>query len=344
MKKEEASSTPTMGLQRLLSIQRNQQRRRRKILARNESAASANKQKGCSIPDLPEDIWRHIHSLMPMRDAARTACLSHSFLCSWRCYPNLTFNKYVFRPKAFTYGGDISHRIDSILGNHSGIGVKTLKLELSGTAYHNLDNWLQVAVTPGIEELTLMVCRLEITYNFPCALLSDGVRNSIRYLELGFCIFRPATELGPFRRLTKLHLQYVRITGDELECLLSNSLALEQLALIHCDHIICLRIPCVLQRFSCLRVHGCVRLKLIESKVPNLSTLDLSGKAELLLGETLQMKNLSMRHPNVVCYARSELPSSMPNIDTLALSSYDEVYSKTLCCRLAMYVYHMAFE
>jgi hypothetical protein len=54
MKKEEASSTPTMGLQRLLSIQRNQQRRRRKILARNESAASANKQKGCSIPDLPE--------------------------------------------------------------------------------------------------------------------------------------------------------------------------------------------------------------------------------------------------------------------------------------------------
>uniref|UniRef100_A0A0E0N363 DUF295 domain-containing protein n=1 Tax=Oryza rufipogon TaxID=4529 RepID=A0A0E0N363_ORYRU len=161
----------------------------------DESAASANKQKGCSIPDLPEDIWRHIHSLMPMRDAARTACLSHSFLC---------------------------------------IGVKTLKLELSGTAYHNLDNWLQVAVTPGIEELTLM-------------------------------------------------------------------------------------------RFSCLRVHGCVRLKLIESKVPNLSTLDLSGKAELLLGETLQMKNLSMRHPNVVCYARSELPSSMPNIDTLALSSYDEV-------------------
>ncbi|XP_066160493.1 uncharacterized protein [Oryza sativa Japonica Group] len=250
MKKEEASSTPTMGLQRLLSIQRNQQRRRRKILARNESAASANKQKGCSIPDLPEDIWRHIHSLMPMRDAARTACLSHSFLCSWRCYPNLTFNKYVFRPKAFTYGGDISHRIDSILGNHSGIGVKTLKLELSGTAYHNLDNWLQVAVTPGIEELTLM-------------------------------------------------------------------------------------------RFSCLRVHGCVRLKLIESKVPNLSTLDLSGKAELLLGETLQMKNLSMRHPNVVCYARSELPSSMPNIDTLALSSYDEVVNTPMLPTKFLYLKHL---
>uniref|UniRef100_A0A0E0JPD3 Uncharacterized protein n=1 Tax=Oryza punctata TaxID=4537 RepID=A0A0E0JPD3_ORYPU len=306
-----------MGLQRLMSMQRNQQRRRRKILARNESVASANKQKGfpcqsdddgdlqagettrCSIPDLPEDIWHHIHSLMPMRDAARAACLSHAFLCSWR--------------------------IDSILGNHSGIGVKILKLELFGTAYRNLDNWLQVAVTPGIEELTLRVCRLEIRYNFPCALLSDGVRNSIRYLELGFCIFRPTAELGPLGSLTKLHLQHVRITGDELECLLSNSLALEQLVLIQCKEIICLRIPCVLQRFSCLRVLHCVRLKLIESKVPNLSTLDLSGKAELSLGETLQIKNLSMHHPNAVCYARSELPSSMPHLDTLALSSNDEV-------------------
>uniref|UniRef100_A0A0E0JPD2 At1g61320/AtMIF1 LRR domain-containing protein n=1 Tax=Oryza punctata TaxID=4537 RepID=A0A0E0JPD2_ORYPU len=348
-----------MGLQRLMSMQRNQQRRRRKILARNESVASANKQKGfpcqsdddgdlqagettrCSIPDLPEDIWHHIHSLMPMRDAARAACLSHAFLCSWRCYPNLTFNQYVFSPKVFMYGRDISHRIDSILGNHSGIGVKILKLELFGTAYRNLDNWLQVAVTPGIEELTLRVCRLEIRYNFPCALLSDGVRNSIRYLELGFCIFRPTAELGPLGSLTKLHLQHVRITGDELECLLSNSLALEQLVLIQCKEIICLRIPCVLQRFSCLRVLHCVRLKLIESKVPNLSTLDLSGKAELSLGETLQIKNLSMHHPNAVCYARSELPSSMPHLDTLALSSNDEVVNTPMLPTKFLYLKHL---
>jgi hypothetical protein len=38
-----------------------------------------------------QDIWRHIHSLMPMRDAAQAACVSHAFLRSWRCHPNLTF-------------------------------------------------------------------------------------------------------------------------------------------------------------------------------------------------------------------------------------------------------------
>ncbi|KAM3258710.1 hypothetical protein ACQJBY_050480 [Aegilops geniculata] len=46
-----------------------------------------------SGPDLPEDIWRQIHFLLPMQDAARAACVSHSFLCSWRCYPNLIFTE-----------------------------------------------------------------------------------------------------------------------------------------------------------------------------------------------------------------------------------------------------------
>ncbi|KAK3121088.1 hypothetical protein QOZ80_8BG0645870 [Eleusine coracana subsp. coracana] len=47
----------------------------------------------CSNPDLPEDIWRQIHTLLPMRDAARVACQSRSFLRSWRCHPNLTLNR-----------------------------------------------------------------------------------------------------------------------------------------------------------------------------------------------------------------------------------------------------------
>uniref|UniRef100_A0A0E0LMS8 F-box domain-containing protein n=1 Tax=Oryza punctata TaxID=4537 RepID=A0A0E0LMS8_ORYPU len=41
---------------------------------------------------LPEDIQYHIHALLPMRDAARAACLSCGFLSSWRFYPKLIFN------------------------------------------------------------------------------------------------------------------------------------------------------------------------------------------------------------------------------------------------------------
>jgi hypothetical protein len=61
-----------------------------------------------------------------------------------------------------------------------------------------------------------------------------GVRNSIRTLQLEFCVFHPTPELGPLRSLTRLRLREVPITDDELECLLSNSLALEHLDLEGC--------------------------------------------------------------------------------------------------------------
>lgn len=91
-----------LALQRLMSLQRDRQRRRRQTPTLNGSipASSVGKRKGsscqqdahgdskaakrtrCSIPALPEDIWRHLHSLLPLRDAARAACLSHAFLRS----------------------------------------------------------------------------------------------------------------------------------------------------------------------------------------------------------------------------------------------------------------------
>ncbi|PUZ43049.1 hypothetical protein GQ55_9G631000 [Panicum hallii var. hallii] len=206
------------------------------------------------------------------------------------------------------------------------IGVKILKLQSFHTSFRNLSRWLRVAVKPGIEELTLRAPNgFRKEYMFPCSLLSDGVRNSIRYLDLFLCTFSPTAELGPLRSLTSLHLSQVRITGDELECLLSNSLALEKLELSECRGIICLRIPCELQRFSCLIIFSCMRLKLIESRAPNLSTLDLHGKPKLSLGEALQLKNLRMGQSNLLCYARTELPSIMPNLETLDLRSGAEV-------------------
>ncbi|GJN12650.1 hypothetical protein PR202_ga30945 [Eleusine coracana subsp. coracana] len=187
---------------------------------------------------------------MPLRDAARVACLSHAFLHSWRCRPNLTLNKDVLCSKEHECKENFSDIIDRILNKHSGIVVKILKLELDGISCRCLNSWLRIAVKPGIEVFTLMPRRRKIKYNLPCSLLSDGVRNSIRYLELGFCVFRPTAELGPLRSLRSLHLRAVHITGDELACLLSNALALEKLILDGCKEIIYLKIPCVLQKLS----------------------------------------------------------------------------------------------
>lgn len=132
--------------------------------------------------------------------------------------------------------------------------MKTFKLDYSGmcgfdgTSY--LDNWLQIALKPGMGELTLWLSKTRREYNFPCLLLSDGVRNSVQYLKLRFYALHPTSELGPFRSLRSLRLFFVSITWEELECLLSNSLALEHLDLTHCKEIIRLKIPCTLQQLT----------------------------------------------------------------------------------------------
>uniref|UniRef100_A0A452YL29 At1g61320/AtMIF1 LRR domain-containing protein n=1 Tax=Aegilops tauschii subsp. strangulata TaxID=200361 RepID=A0A452YL29_AEGTS len=148
-----------------------QKGRRRQNLARNgvnrrkdslyQQVGGGDSQNGetltYSMPYLPEDIWHRIHSLMPMRDAARAACLSRAFLHSWRCHPNLTLDWQTLCSKSKGGGGNFSRKIDSIIRNHSGIGLKRLELDIfdDDRTLPYIDSWLQFAVTPGIEELTL---------------------------------------------------------------------------------------------------------------------------------------------------------------------------------------------
>ncbi|KAF0915661.1 hypothetical protein E2562_037720 [Oryza meyeriana var. granulata] len=286
--------------------------------------------------DLPEDIFWYIHALMPLRDAARAACVSHAFLQSWRCYPYLIFSKEVlgleenaFREAEITR--DLISKVDHILQRHSGIGVKKLKLDfLSATNVDSssIDSWLHRAVTPGIEELTLKLpLDSNAEYSFPCSLLSNRNANSIRDLQLSFCAIRSTVDLGCLRTLTTLYLYSVRITGSELECLLSNSLSLEWLTMVGCKEIVWLKIPCLLKRLHSLRVNECKMLKVIESYAPNLSTICFSGHVVQMLG-SLQVKTLKMscfHQCNILRYAGTKLLCIVPNVEELRISSRAEI-------------------
>ncbi|CAL5009538.1 unnamed protein product [Urochloa decumbens] len=298
---------------------------------------------GFSIPDLPEDIWHHIHSLMPMDVAASAACLSRAFLTSWRCYPKLDLNPDTLCCE--TDRTNLRCRVDNILRNHSGIGLKILDINLwhEKSCIPYIDSWLQLAVTPGIEEITLTLCE---EYNFPCSVLSDGARNSVRSLHLTNCTFRPMPELGTLRSLTTLKLWSVRITGDELERLLSNSPSMEHLRLQDCKEIIVLKIPSMLQQFSYLEVSGCWNVQAVENKAPNLTRFLLIGKDEKLsLGEASQMmKAFSLSRNDAVCYGRAELPSMMPNLESLVLSSFSEVHTPPMLPTKFLNLKHLAIQ
>nr|TKW33949.1 hypothetical protein SEVIR_2G272400v2 [Setaria viridis] len=228
-----------------------------------------------------QDIMYHIHSLLPLRDAARAAFVSHVFLNSWRCRPNLCLK-------------DFTKIVDHILKKHSGFGLKTFRLAMYGCHNVNachLDSWLHLALILGVEQLILEFPSM-IRYNFP---------------------FR----LGCFRSLKKLHLYYVSITGDELGCLLPNSVALEQLELRYCKDIICLKIPRVLLRLSCLKVFACDNLQEIMSEAPNLSSLCFEWfdrHVTISLGEALHVKKLEI--PCFRSFNYAQLPTIVPNLET----------------------------
>ncbi|KAI4978956.1 hypothetical protein ZWY2020_015709, partial [Hordeum vulgare] len=298
-----------------------------------------------SIPDLPEDILLRIHSMLPMREAARVACVSRAFFHSWRCHPSLIFTKDTIGLKKSACGENFDHKIDRILRNHSGC-LKTFNLDYNGTRGFDgtsyFDRWLQIALKPGIEELALVLSETKGKYNFPCSLLSDGVRNSLRYLRLRFCALHPTVELGPLRSLRSLYLWRVSITWNELECLLLNSLSLELLDLISCSEIECLKLPCALQRLSALSVFACDRLKVIESKAPNLSSFCLYGNwLDFSLVETLPIKELDLEQANLIRDARAKLPSLMPNIETLAIQSSSEVVDAPMLPTKFLHLKHL---
>ncbi|CAL5059596.1 unnamed protein product [Urochloa decumbens] len=341
-----------LALKRLMSKQqRERQHRRHKVQGRNKSITSRSKATKDGrrlrdpLPNLPEEIWYHIHSLMPMEDSARTACVSRTFLRSWRHHPYLILSNRTLGLKQNASGkGDVwafTTKIDQILKNHSAAGVKTLELDVFECRDLNacyLSDWLQIAITPKIESLTLeLPSKYEEEYNFPCSLLFGGNGNLIRHLHLTYCAFRPKVGIGCLRSLTKLHLSHVHISEEELVCLLSNSLALVQLELNHCSEIICLEIPCV-QQLSCLTVSGCSMLQMIDSKAPNLSTFDFTGDNLVQFSlESLQVKNLGMaclKEINFLNYSITKLPYMVPNLETLTLSSYNEmVNTPTIAAR-----------
>uniref|UniRef100_A0A0D3H8S6 At1g61320/AtMIF1 LRR domain-containing protein n=1 Tax=Oryza barthii TaxID=65489 RepID=A0A0D3H8S6_9ORYZ len=300
-----------LGYVLLKRLQRERRRRSRHALVPDESIASPEKRKGScyqqddsprsgkkmrySGPYLPEEMWQHIHSLMPMKDAARAACLSSAFLYSWRNRPKLSFSTETMGIVEGTT--DFIRKIDRVMEKHSGIGVKALTIEFNGLfstkARSYLERWLQIAVTPRIEELSLSMSKGKAYYDFPCSLLSDGSGSSIRLLDLYCCTFRPTSEIGCFQSLTRLHLEY---------------------------------------RLTYVEVRGCSRLRVIENKAPNLHSLHIFYQAyhpiQLSFGESSLVKNLSIGYSSVLNHACAELPYIFPNLETLTIRSLGEVSAK----------------
>lgn len=288
---------------------------------------------------LPEDVLHHILSLVPLRDAARAACVSRNFLCSWRRFPNLTFNWETLgvnlddaplRESA----KELVNRINCILENHSGTGVKTLKLQVSlcgGVITANLlDIWLQASVKSGIVELHLDLPRINsLPFNLSCSLISSAA-SSLHSLSLTFCAFHPTPTIG-LRNLKNVRLALVHITEEELGCLFSCTTSLEKFEVFWCHDFTSLKIPSHLQKLSFLRVFLCRRLQMIEINAPNVSTFMFRGPPmKISIINSSQLKRVAMDgqfYSGMFQHALTKLQSITSNLQALTLFSTTEAFN-----------------
>jgi len=98
--------------------------------------------------------------------------------------------------------------------------------------------------------------------------------------------------------------------------------------------------PFWLEQLSFLRVSECNMLQVIEINAPNLHTLKFFGDpVHLTLGESAKVKNLTFKHSNnsSISYAITKLPSTVPTLETLGVTSFSEVSSETLGYRYQCY-------
>ncbi|CAL4885155.1 unnamed protein product [Urochloa decumbens] len=255
----------------------------------------------CSGSKLPKDIGCHIHSLMPMRDAAQVACVSWDFVRSWRCHPNLHFSEKTLglKKNACQMDGEayFNSIVDSILKNHSGVGVKAFMFNVPSLYikdYRNLDHlysWLHTAVKPGIEELSLTLT-IDGHYNFPCSLLSGQTGGLPTSVSFSWRLSLPShSQTWLLGKLDNTTADFVR-----------------------------LKIP-RLQRLNYLEVVNCSGLRAIESKAPNLSSVSFAHicKVQLSLENTCRIKILKRRGGSFAFC--TDLPSIMPNLEALTVLS-----------------------
>ena len=149
-----------------------------------------------------QDIWCHVHSLMPLRDAARAACLSRAFLHSWRCRPTLTLTREVFLPEVHSLHSHIvnaSDIIDGILRNRSGSGVKILNLQLEGISLLCLTVGLNLLLHRWLKSsLLCYVLVLQQSTISHAQFYPVGFEAQFGILNLAIVPFAPQLNLAPW--------------------------------------------------------------------------------------------------------------------------------------------------
>ncbi|KAM0930105.1 hypothetical protein ACQ4PT_001172 [Festuca glaucescens] len=125
--------------------------------------------------------------------------------------------------------------VGAVLQQHEGVGTHTIRIsyELCGRCAHHIDEWVEYTIASKAKGLILELrsAKFEPTvarYDFPLQMLDTKKNSNLRHLELHILSLSPPSDFRGFQNLTKLCLQDVNITNEDVQRLLSEGNHLEQ--------------------------------------------------------------------------------------------------------------------
>ncbi|CAL5091503.1 unnamed protein product [Urochloa decumbens] len=218
------------------------------------------------ISAMPDDVLIKILSLMTIREAATTDCLSSKWRHLWENVPylRLTASALGMQVLAPNYHENLDfwnseatkfvHKVNELLRHHSGNGVQKFKVRFPLTSAHasDLDRWVAFAAASGAKSFELSLCNRHndmVTvqhvepYNFPLKYFADVGHCNLHQLWLSNCSLEMVnSNLNGFSYLDRLVLDSVSVVDAVVLNIMSNCCALNMLGLRKCHQLINVRV------------------------------------------------------------------------------------------------------
>lgn len=301
--------------------------------------AKRPKKAGLRLSSLPKDILSSITSKLPLKEAARTSILSSQWGRIWLCRPNIDLSYctvFSWSDKlrdCTTRGNRLNRRkffksVNALLQQHEGIGTENIRISypLCNRYAVHMDKWVKYTASKAkgliLELSSLKFGPTTVRYDFPLHMLGTKTNSNLRHLDLCFVSLSPPADFRGFQNLTKLCLQDVNITKEDVQRLLSEGNHLECFSIACCKMITSLRIPHYLNRLKFLLILSCPLLEdiTLDCGVP---ALHYRGPLiPLKLAAPFKLRNLwielSSCH-SALGFIFSELPATIPHIEMLTL-------------------------